>query len=55
MNLDICRVDDVDELIEQCHLGLDEFLKGNSEPVGELYSRRDDLTRPTPMALPCAV
>jgi hypothetical protein len=37
-------VDDVDELIEQYHLGIDEFLKGNPEPVGRLHSRRDDVT-----------
>jgi hypothetical protein len=31
-------VDDVDELIEQYHLAIDEFLKGNPEPVGKLFA-----------------
>jgi hypothetical protein len=30
----MAAVDDVDELIEQYHQALDEFLKGNPEPVG---------------------
>ena len=37
-------VDDVDELIEQYHQALDEFLKGNPEPVKKLFSHRDDVT-----------
>ena len=36
-------VDDVDELIEQYHLALDEFLKGNPELLGKRHSRRDDV------------
>jgi hypothetical protein len=30
--------DDVDDLIERYQLGLDEFMKGNPEPVKELFS-----------------
>ncbi len=45
-------VDDVDELIEQYHLALDEFLKGNPEPVGKLHSRRDDVTLANPYGPP---
>jgi len=41
-------VDDVDQLIEQYHLGGDEFLKGNPEPFKELWSRRDDVTLANP-------
>jgi hypothetical protein len=48
-------VDDVDELIEQYHLAIDEFLKGNPEPVGKLHSRGDDVTLANPMALLCVV
>jgi ketosteroid isomerase-like protein len=45
-------VDDVDELIEQYHLAIDEFLKGNPEPVGKLHSRRDDVTLANPYGPP---
>jgi hypothetical protein len=45
-------VDDVDELIEQYHLGIDEFLKGNPEPVGKLHSRQDDVTLANPHGMP---
>ncbi len=37
-------VDDVDQLIEQYHLALDEFVKGTPEPVKKLFSHRDDVT-----------
>jgi hypothetical protein len=30
--------DDVDELIEQYHLAIDEFVKGNPEPAKKLFS-----------------
>ncbi|MDQ3912710.1 MAG: nuclear transport factor 2 family protein [Actinomycetota bacterium] len=45
-------VDDVDELIEQYHLAQDEFLKGNLEPLKELWSRRDDVTLANPLSPP---
>ncbi len=41
-------VDDVDQLIEEYHLAVDEFLKGNPEPAMELWSRRDDVTLANP-------
>jgi ketosteroid isomerase-like protein len=41
-------VDDVGNLIEQCHLALDEFMKGNPEPAKKLWSRRDDATLTNP-------
>jgi hypothetical protein len=44
--------DGVDQLIEQYHLGIDEFLKGNPEPVGKLHSRRDDVTLANPYGPP---
>jgi ketosteroid isomerase-like protein len=34
--------EDVDELIEQYQLALDEFMKGNPNPVQHLYSHRED-------------
>jgi ketosteroid isomerase-like protein len=45
-------IDDVDQLIEQYHLGIDEFLKGNPEPVGKLHSRREDVTLANPYGPP---
>jgi ketosteroid isomerase-like protein len=44
----MAAVDDVDQLIEQYHLAVDEFLKGNPEPVLELWSRGDDVTLTNP-------
>lgn len=41
-------VDDIDELIGQYHLAVNEFLKGNPEPVMQLWSRRDDVTLTNP-------
>jgi ketosteroid isomerase-like protein len=48
----MAAVDDVDELIEQYHLALDEFLKGNPEPVGKLHTHRDDVTLANPYGPP---
>jgi hypothetical protein len=42
-------VDDVDELIKQYHLALDEFVKGNPEPVQKLFSHREDVTLANPL------
>ena len=41
-------VDDVDELIEQYHLALDEFMNGNPKPVQKLFSHREDATLANP-------
>jgi hypothetical protein len=41
-------MDDVDELIEQYHLALDQFMKGNPEPVQRLFSHREDATLANP-------
>jgi ketosteroid isomerase-like protein len=40
---------DVDELIERYDLALGEFVKGNPEPVKELFSHRDDVTLANPL------
>ncbi len=37
----MAAVDDLDEVIEQYHLALGEFLKGNPEPLKMMYSRRE--------------
>jgi ketosteroid isomerase-like protein len=44
--------DDVDELIEQYQLGLGEFMKGDPEPVKELFSHRGDVTLANPLGPP---
>jgi ketosteroid isomerase-like protein len=44
--------DDVDELIERCQLGLDDFMKGNPEAVKELFSHREDVTLANPLGPP---
>jgi len=36
--------DDVDEVVEQHHLALGEFVKGDREPLKMLYSHREDVT-----------
>jgi ketosteroid isomerase-like protein len=41
-------VDDVDQLIERYQLALDEFVKGNPEPVQKLFSHREDATLANP-------
>jgi ketosteroid isomerase-like protein len=45
-------VDDVDQLTEQYQLGLQEFMKGNPEPVKELFSHRNDVTLANPLGPP---
>jgi ketosteroid isomerase-like protein len=41
-------VDDADQIIEQYHLALDQFMKGNPETVKELFSHRGDATLTNP-------
>ena len=48
----MATVDDVDRLIEQYHLALGEFVKGDPEPVKELFSRKDDVTLANPLGPP---
>jgi hypothetical protein len=40
--------DDVDRLNERYHLASGEFLKGNPEPVKELWSHKDDVSLANP-------
>src|ERR671933_992192 len=48
----MATVDDVDRLIEQYHLALGEFVKGDPEPVKELFSRKADVTLANPLGPP---
>jgi len=45
-------VDDVDELIEQFNLAQGEFLKGNVEPMNNLFSHGEDVTLNNPLSPP---
>ncbi len=45
----MAAVDDFDEVVEQYHLALNEFLKGNPEPVKSFFSHRDDVTLANPL------
>ena len=48
----MAAVDDVDELIEQYFRAQREFLRGNPEPVKNLFSRREDVTLANPYGPP---
>ena len=42
-------LDDVDQLIKRYLLALDEFMKGNPEPVNKVWSHREDVTLANPL------
>ena len=44
----MAAIDDVDELIEQYHLALGEFMKGDPEPAKRQWSHRDDVSLANP-------
>ncbi len=48
----MAAVDDVDQLIKQYHQALDEFVKGNPEPVKQLFSHQQDVTLANPLSPP---
>ena len=39
---------DLDQVVEQQHLALDEFVRGDHEPLERLYSQREDVTLGNP-------
>ena len=39
---------DFDQAVEQSHAAVDEFVRGNSKPLEQLYSRRSDVTLGNP-------
>jgi ketosteroid isomerase-like protein len=45
-------VDEVDQLIERFHQVQGEFVKGNPEPVKELWSHAEDVTLNNPLSPP---
>ncbi len=48
----MAAVDDLDQVIEQCQQALDEFVKGNPEPMQAMFSHRDDLSLANPFGPP---
>ena len=48
----MAAVDDVDELIERFHLAQAEFLKGNPEPVKELWAHGEHVSLGNPYGPP---
>jgi ketosteroid isomerase-like protein len=45
----LATVDDLDEVVEQYHLALGEFMKGNPEPAKKLFSHREDVKLANPL------
>jgi len=43
---------DFDEVVEQYHLALGEFVKGNLEPVKKMFSHQEDVTLANPLGPP---
>jgi ketosteroid isomerase-like protein len=48
----MAAVDDLDQVIEQFDLAQGELVKGNPEPVKEVFSHREDVTLNNPLAPP---
>jgi ketosteroid isomerase-like protein len=44
----MAAVDDLDEVVEQYHLALGEFMKGNPEPAKKIFSHREEVTLANP-------
>jgi ketosteroid isomerase-like protein len=48
----MATVDDLDEVIEQYHLALGEFVKGTPDPVKQIFSHQEDVTLANPLGPP---
>ena len=44
----MAAADDLGQVIERCHLALDEFSRGNPNPVKDFYSSRNDVAIANP-------
>jgi ketosteroid isomerase-like protein len=44
----VTSLDDLDVVVEQSHLALGEFVKGNPEPLKMMYSHREDVSLANP-------
>ena len=45
-------MDELDEVIERCQRALKEFVRGNPEPMQEMFSHREDVTLANAIAPP---
>jgi ketosteroid isomerase-like protein len=45
----VATTEELDELIEQSHLALGEFVTGNPEPLKTLFSHREDVSLANPL------
>jgi ketosteroid isomerase-like protein len=48
----MAAVGDLDEVLEQCHLALDELLRGSPEGYKRVFSHQDDVTLANPFGPP---
>jgi len=48
----MARVEDLDQVIEQCQLALDEFVKGHPQPMQAMFSHREDVSLANPFSPP---
>jgi ketosteroid isomerase-like protein len=48
----VATVEDLDQMIEQCRLALGEFIKGDPEPMKEMFSHRGDVSLANPLGPP---
>jgi len=48
----MAAIEDLDEVLEQCHLALDELMRGSPDGYKKLFSRRDDVTLANPFGPP---
>jgi ketosteroid isomerase-like protein len=48
----MAAVDDVERLIERFHLAQGEFVKGNAEPMNDVFSHGEDVTLNNPLSPP---
>jgi ketosteroid isomerase-like protein len=48
----MARIEDLDQVIEQCRLALDEFVKGRPQPMKEMFSHRQDVSLANPFGPP---
>jgi len=47
-NIGVTAMDDLNAVVEQSHLALGEFVKGNPEPLKALYSHKEDVSLANP-------
>ena len=48
----MATVEDLDRVIEQCQLALDDFVKGNPQPMQQMFYHRDDVSLANPFGPP---